>query len=245
MLAIGELATPGDAAHAERVRSLLGAPDAPLRFQALIAYVRLWPEGAEKAFLTALADDDEEVRAIALRLMDARYGGEPAPGHLVGRARAALSDPVPAVRATAALFLAGRGERAADGVLSGVIDGSVPVANGADLVAAIELAGTEKVESARAGLRLRAFGPFGVRSDPLSWHALVALATLGDERARQAILKGLTAWTRHARTMAAFAAGRAGLVEARARNAALRGRTARADQDDVVEALAALDALAG
>jgi hypothetical protein len=44
--------------------------------------------------------------------------------------------------------------------------------------------------------------------------------------------------------MSAFAAGRAGLVEARARIDALRGRPARADQDVVNEALAALDELA-
>lgn len=245
MLAFGELAKPGNTAHVELVRARLGAPDAPLRFQALIAYVRLDPGGAEKAFLSALADDDEEVRAMAFRLMDARYADEPAPVHFLGRARAALSDSAARVRATAALFLASRGERAADGVLVGVIEGSVPVSSDADVVAAIELAASEKIEKARAALRLRAFGPFGVRSNEHSYHALVALAVLGDERARQAILRGLSAWTRHTRTMAVFAAGRAGLVEARARIDALRGRPARADQDVVNQALAALDAVAG
>jgi hypothetical protein len=242
MLAFGELATPGDARHVERVLALLEAPDAPLRFQALIAFVRLCPERAERAFMTALADDDGEVRAMALRLMDARYAEESAPAHLLGRARSALADPVPAVRATAALFLAPRGERAADGVLLGIIDGTLSTPDAADVVAAIELAATERLESSRAGLRYRAFGAFGVRSDPIAWHALVALATLGDDRARAAILRGLSAWTRHARTMSTFAAGRAGLVEARARIDAFRGRTARADQDVVNDALAALDA---
>jgi HEAT repeat protein len=242
MLAFGELATPGDAGHVERARALLGAPDAPVRFQALIAFVRLCPKEAERAFMTALADDDAEVRAMALRLMDTRYAEEPAPAHLVGRARSALGDPMPAVRVTAALFLAHRGERAADAVLVGIIDGTVPALDAGDLVSAIEAAATEKLESARAGLRYRAFGVFGVRSDPIAWHALVALAMLGDERARASILRGLSAWTRHARTMSAFAAGRAGLVEARARIDAWRGRHARADQDVVNDALAALDA---
>jgi HEAT repeat protein len=242
MLAFGELATPGDAGHVERARALLGASDAPVRFQSLIAFIRLCPEGAERAFVPALADEDEEVRAMALRLMDTRYAEEPAPVQLVGRARSALGDRAPAVRALAALFLGARGERAADVVLRGVIDGTVPTSDGADLVAAIELAASEKLESSRAGLRYRAFGAFGVRSDPVAWHALVALATLGDERARAVILRGLSAWTRHARTMSAFAAGRAGLVEARPRIDALRGRPARADQDVVNEALAALDA---
>jgi HEAT repeat protein len=245
MLAFGELAKPGDPGAVERVRSRLSAADAPLRFQALIAYVRLCPDAAEKAFLSALADDDAEVRAMAFRLMDTRFAEEPAPGHLLGRARTALKDPAAAVRATAALFLGARGERAADPVLVGLIDGSVPSSNGSDLVAAIEIAGEEKVDRARAALRYRAFGPFGVRSDSFAWHALVSLATLGDERARGAILRGLTAWTRHTRTMSAFAAGRAGLVEARARIDALVGRPARADQDVVKQALAALDAVGG
>jgi hypothetical protein len=242
MLAFGELATPGDAGHVERARALLGASDAPTRFQALIAFVRLCPDDAERAFMTALADDDGEVRAMSLRLMDTRYAEELAPAHLLARARSALGDPMPAVRATAALFLAPRGERAADGVLFGIIDGSVPTPDAADIVAAIEVAATERLEGSRAGLRYRAFGAFGVRSDPIGWHALVALATLGDERARAAILRGLSAWTRHARTMSAFAAGRAGLLEARARIDAFRGRPARADQDVVNDALATLDA---
>jgi HEAT repeat protein len=245
MLAFGELATPGDAAHVARARALLAAPDAPLRFQALIAYVRLCPAEAEKAFMSALADADPELRVMALRLMDTRYADNEAPAHLFGRAKAALSDSAAPVRAAAALFLGARGDRAADGILVGVVDGSVPVSDGSDLVAAIEIVGREKLERARAGLRSRAFGVFGVRSDPTAWHALVSLAALGDERARQAIVRGLTAWTRHARTMSVFAAGRVGLVEARAHIDAFVGRPARADQDVVKEALEALDAVAG
>jgi HEAT repeat protein len=245
LLAFGELATPGNEAHVTLVRDLLTAADPPLRFQALIAYVRLGPERAEGAFMSALADADAEVRAMALRLMDTRYAEEDVPAHLFGRARAALSDSAGPVRATAALFLGGRGERAADDVLIGIIEGRVPVSNGSDLVTAIEIAGTERVQSARAALRSRAFGAFGVRSDSIAWHAVVSLAALGDERARQAILRGLTAWTRHVRTMSVYAAGRVGLVEAKVRIDALLGRPARADQDVVKEALAALDAVAG
>lgn len=245
-LAFGELAEPGNAEHVARVRPLLAAREAPVRFQALIAFVRLCPQKAESLFVTALADGDDEVRAMALRLMDLHYD-EPgsAPDHLVARARAALGDSAAVVRATAALFLVPRGERAADPVLAGVIDGSVATANGADLLSAIELAASEKIEAARPGLRFRTFGPLGLRSDPFSWHALVALGTLGDERARRTILRGLSAWTRHTRTLSVLAAGRVGLVEARARIDALRGRPARADQTVVDEALAALDRIAG
>jgi hypothetical protein len=245
MLAFGELGTPGDAGLGARARAFLDAPDAPVRFQALVAFARLSPDTAEPALFAALADGDEEVRAMALRLMDARYEDRDGiPPHLLARARGALGDAASGVRAAAALFLVQRGERDAERVLVGVVDGSVPTGNGADLLTAIELAGEKKLAAARAGLRSRAFGAFGLRSDSVAWHALVSLALLGDERARRTILRGLSAWTRHARTLSVLAAGRVGLLEARPRIDALRGRPARADQDVVNDALAALDAIA-
>lgn len=246
LLAFGELGVPGHPAHVERARALLDAAEAPVRFQALIAFVRLSPGSAEPALFAALADPDEELRAMALRLLGTHYSTEQAvPTHVLARARTALSDPAGQVRGAAALFLLPRGERDAESVLVGVIDGSVRTANGSDLLAAIELAASEKVTSARAGLRFRAFGPFGLRSDAFAPHALASLASLGDERARGAILRGLDAWTRQARTLSVLAAGRAGLVEARPRIHALRGRPSRADPAIVDEALAALDAIGG
>jgi HEAT repeat protein len=246
MLAFGELGTPGNAAHVEQARALLDVQEAPVRFQALIAFARLSPEGAEPVLFAALGDGDEEVRAMALRLMDARYAaGEVPPAHVLARARAALADTASQVRASAALFLLTRGEKDAERVLVGVIDGSVLAGNASDLVSAIELAASEKLTKAVPALRRRAFGPLGLRSDSVSWHALVALATLGDERARNTILRGLSAWTRHARTLSVLAAGRAGLVAARARIDGFRGRPARADPAVVDEALAALDRIPG
>jgi hypothetical protein len=245
MLAFGEVATPGRPEHVECARALLDAPDAPVRFQALVAFARLSAGPVEPALFSALGDGDEEVRAMALRLLDARYvDREAVPSHVLARVRAALADGASQVRAAAALFLVPRDEREAERVLVGVIDGSVPPGTDADLFTAVELAAERKLAAALPGLRLRAFGPFGRRSDPVSFHALVALATLGDERARRTILAGLSAWTRHARTVSVLAAGRAGLVEARPRIDALRGRPARADQDVVNDALAALDAIA-
>jgi HEAT repeat protein len=244
LLAFGEVATPGSPEHAHRVRALLDAPEAPLRFQALVAFARLSPAAAESSLFSALGDGDDEVRAMALRLMAGRYDGEVVPTHVLARARAALGDAASQVRAAAALFLVPREEREAERVLVGVIDGSVPPGTEADLFSAVELVAERKLVAALPGLRRRAFGPFGRRSDPVSFHALVALATLGDERARRTILGGLSAWTRHARTVSVLAAGRAGLVEARPRIHALQGRPARADQDVVNDALAALDAIA-
>jgi hypothetical protein len=124
-------------------------------------------------------------------------------------------------------------------VLVGVIDGGVPVSGNAELVEAMELVGQRGLAGARAGLARRAFGLSSLVS-PLRWHALVALARLGDERARRTILRGLDAWTRDARTLAVAAAGRAGLCDARPKIDAFRGDARRADPDAVNEALGAL-----
>jgi HEAT repeat protein len=240
VLALGEVAEPGDAESVARVRPLLAAEEAPIRFQALIAFVHLAPEDAERVLAVAAADEDEEVRAMVYRLMDNRYQTEDAPDHLRKRAMSALDDHATAVRAVAALFLARNGERSADKVIVGVIDGSVPAATEADLCGAFEVAAAEGLEAARPGLRRRAFGPLGVRSDTVGWHALIALARLGDERAKNAILRGLSAWTRNARTLAVVAAGRAKVVEARARLEAFRDKPGNVDPDALAEALASL-----
>jgi hypothetical protein len=75
----------------------------------------------------------------------------------------------------------------------------------------------------------------------VSWHARVALAELGHVRARSAIVQGLSAWSRDARTLAVAAAGRARLVEARERLKRMVGAPGRAEPDAVKEALAAIE----
>jgi hypothetical protein len=76
---------------------------------------------------------------------------------------------------------------------------------------------------------------------PVSWHARVALAELGHARAKAAILRGLSAWSRDARTLAVAAAGRARLQEARAELERMRGAPERAEPDAVTDALASID----
>jgi HEAT repeat protein len=240
VLALGEVAEPGDADSITRVRALLDAPEPAVRFQALIAFARLAPDAAERPLAVAAADDDDEVRAMAYRLMDARYEHEAPPAHLERRAVGALEDSTTAVRAVAALFLGYRGEPRAHQVIVGIADGTIPPGTDADLFNAFDLAASLGLSAARSGLRRRAFGPFGTRSGSVAWHALVALAALGDERAKGAILRDLSAWTRNARTLAVVAAGRARLVEARPRIEAFRDNAALADPDAVNDALAEL-----
>jgi HEAT repeat protein len=80
----------------------------------------------------------------------------------------------------------------------------------------------------------------GDRRDPLAWHARVALARMGHERACREILRELGDRDRDVRTLAVAAAGRAHLVAARERILAMRGDERRADPHAVDEALSAL-----
>jgi HEAT repeat protein len=240
LLALGELGQPGDRALADRLAQALSAPEAALRFQALIACERLVPERAAALIEAALADADDEVRAMALRLARRRWPAADAPPDLVRLARASLGDPAASVRASAALWLAPLGDARAAQVLVGVVKGDVPIESGGELEEAIEVAGELRLEAARPGLERRAFGLLQ-RTSPLAWHARVALARLGDERARRAILRGLRAWSRDARTLAVVAAGRAGLGEASPRIREFSGDARRAEPEAVAEALALLD----
>jgi HEAT repeat protein len=241
LLALGELGEPGDLELVERLARALVAEEPPLRFQALIACERLAPERAPALLERAAEDHDDEVRAMALRLARKRWPAQGAPGPLVARAERALADHASTVRAQAALWLGLLGERGADDVLVGVIDGTVPIELGSDLEEAMELAAERGLERASPGLERRAFG-FFARIEPARWHALIALARLGNPRARRTILRGLGAWSRDARTLAVVAAGRAGLREASAKISLFRGRPGRAEPEAVEEALSALRA---
>jgi HEAT repeat protein len=162
------------------------------------------------------------------------------PEPLRQRARAALRDEVPSVRLAAAILLARVGDASGAEVICAVVKREDRVASLEDEQAALELAGELELEDARPALNRRAFGFFGLSRDPLAWHARVALARLGDPHAKAVILRGLSAFTRDARTIAVAAAGRARLSEA---SPILRRMTpAQADPDTVAEALAELEA---
>ena len=72
----------------------------------------------------------------------------------------------------------------------------------------------------------------------------MALAELGHARAKALILRGLSAWSRDARTLAVAAAGRARMQEAREILQRMAGSPERAEPDAVSDALAAIDAAA-
>jgi len=147
---------------------------------------------------------------------------------------------VPSVRLAAAILLARVGDKSGADVIRAVVERKDRVASLEDEQAALELAGELQISEARPALARRAFGFFGLFRDPLAWHARVALARLGDEQAKAAILRGLSAFTRDARTIAVAAAGRARLGEAR--TILQRMTPAEADPETVAAALSEIEA---
>jgi len=243
LAALGELCEPGAPEILEICARARRDAAPSLRFQALIAENRLARSALLAGLVDATRDTDAEVRQIAYRLAEEHVTADGAelPEPLKQRARAALRDDAPHVRLAAAILLARVGEACGASIISSVVRREVRVPSLEDEQAAIELAGELMLDDTRAALSRRAFGFFGLSRDPLSWHARVALARLGDEQAKTAILRGLRAFTRDARTIAVAAAGRARLREARS---ILHGMTpAHADPETVAEALAELEPL--
>jgi HEAT repeat protein len=239
IVALGEVAPkdhPGARAAVERALD----SDAPeLRFQALIALHHLLGHDAIPRVVERFSDDDAQIRYVSLRIAEEHaVGGGTLPAGALDRARGKLRDAAPEVRLAAAILLASHGDRSGESVLADALNGAPRPIHAEDEQEAIELCGTLGIEPARPGLERRAWG---LRRDPSqAWHARVALARMGDARARQAIVRGLAAWTRDARTMAVAAAARAHLTEARDAIARMRGDADRADPDAVEHALSVL-----
>ncbi|MEO8901861.1 MAG: HEAT repeat domain-containing protein [Polyangiaceae bacterium] len=243
LAALAEVAEPSDQQVLLLVAEARQDSAPELRFQALIAQNRLAPATLLSGLAEASRDLDAEVRQISYRIAEEHVLADRAslPEPMRQRARAALRDDVPSVRLAAAILLARVGDTSGADVIRAVVERKDRVASLEDEQAALELAGELNITEARSGLSRRAFGFFGLARDPLAFHARVALARLGDERAKAAILRGLSAFTRDARTIAVAAAGRARLREARP--ILQRMTPAQADPETVAEALSELEAL--
>lgn len=243
LVALGELATAEDEAACSAIDRALGDGHPELRFQALIAWVGVKGDDAGDALRRAMRDEDAHVRYVAFRLAEERWlagGAAELSDELSRAAKHGLEDDAAEVRLAAALLLGRAGDASGERAIVDAIGGGSGAGEPEDAEAAIDLAAQLGLSAARSGLERRAFGVFGVSRDPFSWHARVALARLGDERARRAILRGLGAWSLDARTLAVAAAGRARLAEARPLVLAMRGQPERADPAAVEEALALL-----
>jgi HEAT repeat protein len=242
LLALGEVGTSGDPAVMETLHDALADEAAQLRFQAVIASHRLDVADVERILVDATADRDAEVRHVAFRSLEERSAGgatRALSAAVANAAHAGLDDSVLGVRLAAAILLARHGDTAGASVLAEVATPARRALDPEDEQAAIELAGELRLAAARRGLARRAFGGLTGR-DRFAFDARIALAKMGDERARSAILRALGAWSRDARTLAVVAAGRAAIAEARNALLAMRDDPSRAEPEAVAEALALL-----
>jgi HEAT repeat protein len=249
-MAITALGEIGDPRATERLRRALSDERPEVRFQAIIAFPRVLArrEGAMDALLEATSDPDPLVCHIALRMIEelATKLDETGEEHGVAeealaRARDLLQHADGSVRVAAAILLSRAGEEVGRDLLVEVARGDLATTEGEDEAAAIELCGELRLEAARPGLERRAFGGLlGLGRDRFAWHARVALACMGHERATRDILGELGSWDRDKRTLAVAAVGRARIASARPLVEAMRGDETRADAGAVAEALAAL-----
>lgn len=250
LLALGEVGSGGREEIAA-VRGLLNDASGALRFQALVAFHHLSGKLSDRELRSVLerklVDSDPEVRFVALRIAEERFigGSTQVPKWLVKGLRRCLTDEVTHVRLLAAIVLHRAGAETDLDAIADAVNERAGVRELEDEQAAVELAGELRIQRACAGLERRAFGWWGFSRDPFAWQARVALAKMGHRRAVSGILADLRAWTWETRTLAAAAAGAAGLVPARARLLAMLGDESSANQDTVRNALAQIDSGGG
>ncbi len=240
LTALGEL---GDARAKPHVLKALSDEQPEVRFQATIAFPRVTQDRVEveNVLLRRTGDKDPLVCHVALRMIEETREGDDLDPRVEARAKKLLSHDDARVRGAAAILLAPTGHAGAKKIVVSIIDGSLATPDGEDIAEAIELAGRLGLERARTALTKRAFGrSFGLFRDRFSWHAKVALARLGDPRAKAEILADLGARDGNVRALAVAAAGRARLADARSKLEDLRAQ-GRADAGAVREALALID----
>jgi HEAT repeat protein len=247
LLALGELGTSDERRIVDVVRGLLDDAQPELRYQSLVALFRLDPERAEPLLVGALRDRDEQIRYVSVRMAEEHYVGKgerstrALPPQVMAGLTERLRDTSADVRLAAAIVLLKGDDRSGAQEIIAALNTPGAIRHLDDEQAAIELAGDFGLAEATPGLVRRAFGPFGPSRHAFSWHARVALAKLGDARARGSILRGLTSFFRDTRSAAVAAAGHAGLEEAREVIGGMLGDERRADQSAVEQALALLD----
>jgi HEAT repeat protein len=225
LTAIGEL---GDERALPRLRRALRDARPEVRYQAVIAVGRLAPaDEAADALAAAAADPDASVGYIALRVGEERLveelreGGERATFEpLFARARSLLASGSAKLMAPSAILLARCGDASARAHVLRVVRGEV-ACDKEDEQEAVELAGELGLTEAIPDLERRAYGVHRLVKDTCRFHARIALARLGHERARDEIRRDLAARRGDRRAAAVVSAGRARLSELRRVIAAL------------------------
>jgi HEAT repeat protein len=227
LAALGEI---GDARATQRLERALRDARPEVRYQAIIAFARVAkddPESVASAVARALDDEDAAIRYIAMRVGEEfQSDGEPLrDGRLQTRAEQLVSGEDDDAAVVAALYLARLGLEAGRTRVLDVVAETRRTPELEDEQACVELAGELEMRDAIPHLERRAWGTRRVLRSLLSWgagdrrscawHARIALARMGHERARAEIVAELASWRRETREAAVVAAGRARIHEAR------------------------------
>jgi HEAT repeat protein len=229
-MALSALGEIGDPRATQRLERALRDSRPEVRYQAIIAYARVAkddPAAVVTAVVRALDDDDPSIRYIAMRVgEELGVDGEPvADPRLRARAEELVREGDDDAAVAAALYLARLGDERGRTVVLAVVAEERRTPELEDEQACVELAGDLAMRDAIPHLERRVWGTRRVLRSLVSWgagdrrscawHARIALARLGHERARAEILTDLGSWRRETREAAVVAAGRARLNEAR------------------------------
>jgi len=232
-MAINALGEIGDVRAGPRLRRALTDPRPDVRYQAVIAFTRIVREDCEevvRALARALDDEHESVRYIALRVAEERIDEDTHAGlePLAARVVPLVADPVPHVALVAAIYLAKVGRSEGHTLLENVVCSTGRYGRAGpekeDEREAVEMAGALGLRETIPALERRAWGALRVVRDTCAFHAKIALARMGHDRAVKEILTDLGSSKRQVREAAVVAAGRARLVQARATIEKLEGR---------------------
>lgn len=238
-MAITALGEIGDPRATEKLRRATRDARPEVRFQAVVAYARVAPDDAEEALIAASRDDDASIRHIAVRAAEELVGGgaRAASPALLDRFAAMLDDPERRVRLVAAVALGRAGDARGRETLLETVRAGAKSLDPEDVAAAIELSGALGLREALPALARRAFGLSRFGRDAFPHQARVALARLGDARARAAIVRDLDAFSVDKRTIAVASAAEGGVVEALPTLVAMRDRGGRVDVETLDEAI--------
>ncbi len=224
--ALGELA---DARALPRLRRALSDARPEVRYQALIAFSHtadraggLESSEVDDVLFEAVSDPDDAIAHIALRLAEERLDAGHRPDErLLVRARALVSersDASPSVTLVAAILLAKSGDPRGYPTLLAIVRGERLRGEAPSLEeerAAVELVGQLGLEEATPHLMRRAWSVTRWFRDTSAFHARIALACLGNPRAKDEILRELRSSRADVRAGAVVSAGRARILEAR------------------------------
>lgn len=253
-MAINALGEIGDPRALPRLRRTLSDARPEVRYQSIIAFARVADrEGGldtsevDDALFDAANDADDAIRHVALRVAEERLDKGRAPdGRLLARARALVADTSgasPHVVLVAAILLAKAGDERGHRVVLAVVQGKKlggQAPDKEDERAAVELAGELDLREAAPYLERRAWGALRFVRDTCPFHARIALARMGHDRAKKEIMAELASTRREVLSGAVVAAGRARMKEARDRILSLAPQSV--DPALIREALEHLDA---